>query len=72
MPHVDEEFYAAAIKFMDHAVQDEKKPFFILFNTTRMHVWTHLKKESDGVTGVGLYPDGMVEHDKMVGQMLKH
>ena len=31
----------------------------------------HLKKESDGVTGVGLYPDGMVEHDKMVGELLR-
>jgi arylsulfatase len=36
-----------------------------------MHVWTHLKKESEGVTGIGLYPDGMVEHDKMVGALLK-
>ena len=25
----------------------------------------------EGVTGIGLYPDGMVEHDKMVGDMLK-
>jgi arylsulfatase len=36
-----------------------------------MHVFTHLKKESDGVTGLGVYPDGMVEHDGHVGQLLK-
>jgi arylsulfatase len=36
-----------------------------------MHVWTHLKKESEGKTGIGLYPDGMVEHDAMVGDLLK-
>jgi arylsulfatase len=36
-----------------------------------MHVFTHLKKESQGVTGLGTYPDGMVEHDGMVGQLLK-
>src|SRR5215213_1715801 len=36
----------------------------------RMHVWTHLKKETVGRTGVGLYPDGMVEHDDMVGALL--
>jgi arylsulfatase len=36
-----------------------------------MHVWTHLKPASDGRTGVGLYPDGMVEHDDMVGALLK-
>ena len=41
------------------------------FNTTRMHVWTHLKKASEGKTGIGLYPDGMVEHDGMVGEVLK-
>jgi arylsulfatase len=35
-----------------------------------MHVFTHLKKESEGKTGFGTYPDGMVEHDAMVGQIL--
>ena len=29
-----------------------------------------LKAESEGKTGLGIYPDGMVEHDEMVGQML--
>jgi arylsulfatase len=36
-----------------------------------MHIFTHLKKESEGKTGLGVYPDGMVEHDGMVGQLLK-
>ena len=36
-----------------------------------MHVWTHLKKSAQGRTGIGLYPDGMVEHDDMVGGVLK-
>jgi arylsulfatase len=35
-----------------------------------MHIFTHLKKESAGRTGLGVYPDGMVEHDAMVGQLL--
>jgi arylsulfatase len=35
-----------------------------------MHIFTHLKKESQGKTGFGLYPDGMVEHDGHVGQLL--
>jgi arylsulfatase len=35
-----------------------------------MHVFTHLKKSSQGKTGLGLYPDGMVEHDGHVGQLL--
>jgi arylsulfatase len=35
-----------------------------------MHIFTHLKKESQGVTGLGVYPDGMVEHDGHVGKLL--
>jgi arylsulfatase len=70
MPTIDNEIHDAESKFVDKAVKDNK-PFFVWLNTTRMHVWTHLKKESDGVTGIGLYPDGMVEHDKMVGEVLK-
>jgi arylsulfatase A-like enzyme len=36
-----------------------------------MHIWTHLKAESAGKTGLGIYPDGMVEHDGHIGQLLK-
>ena len=36
-----------------------------------MHIWTRLKAESQGKTGLGIYPDGMVEHDGQVGQLLK-
>ena len=46
-------------------------PWFCYFNSTRMHVFTHLKKESQGKTGLGLYPDGMVETDGHVGELLK-
>ena len=70
MPTVDIEFYDAEQKFVKQAAKDEK-PFFIWFNTTRMHVWTHLKPSAQGVTGIGIYPDGMVEHDTMVGGVLK-
>jgi arylsulfatase len=70
MPTVDMEIHNAESKFVDKAVKDGK-PFFVWLNTTRMHVWTHLKPESDGVTGVSVYADGMVEHDKMVGEVLK-
>jgi arylsulfatase len=69
METVDEEVTASAIKFMDRAVQ-EKKPFFVWWNSSRMHVFTHLKKESEGKTGFGVYADGMVEHDAQVGELL--
>jgi len=49
----------------------ENVPWFCYMNTTRMHVFTHLKPSSVGKTGHGLYPDGMVELDDHVGQLLK-
>lgn len=69
METVDEEFLDASLKFIDKAVKDDK-PFFVWWNSTRMHIWTHLKKESEGKTGLGVYPDGMVEHDGHVGKLL--
>ena len=69
METIDEEVTAKALDFLDRAHKAEK-PFFMWFNTTRMHVWTHLKESSKGVTGQGVYADGMVEHDGMVGQLL--
>jgi arylsulfatase len=69
MPTIDEEILAATKKFIAAAAKDEK-PFFVWFNTTRMHVFTHLKKESVGKTGKGMHADGMVEHDGHVGELL--
>ncbi len=69
METVDEEVLSLSLDFMDRAHKADK-PFFVWFNTTRMHVWTHLKKESEGVSGQGIYADGMVEHDGHVGQLL--
>ena len=69
METIDEEVTTRTLAFMDRA-KKEGKPFFIWYNTTRMHVNTHLKAESVGVTGLGVEADGMVEHDKMVGQLL--
>ncbi|WP_312145496.1 arylsulfatase [Brevundimonas sp.] len=69
METVDEEFLGAALDFMDRKTA-EGGPWFCYFNTTRMHVWTHLKPDSAGKTGLGLYPDGMVELDGYVGQLL--
>ncbi len=71
METVDEEFLDASRDFMTRASK-AGTPFFCWFNSTRMHVWTHLKKQSEGVTGLGVYPDGMVEHDGHVGKLLNH
>ena len=47
METVDEEFLAAALDFIDRQ-HKAGKPFFCWFNSTRMHIFTHLKKESEG------------------------
>jgi arylsulfatase len=70
MPTVDEEFLGGAKKFIDSSVKADK-PFFCWFNSTRMHVFTHLKPASLGKTGKGIHADGMVEHDGMVGELLQ-
>ena len=70
METFDNEVTVGALDFIDRA-NKAKKPFFLWYNSTRMHIWTHLKPESQGKTGLGLYPDGMVEHDQYVGQVLK-
>jgi arylsulfatase A-like enzyme len=70
METIDEEVMAATKDFIQRNVK-EGKPFFAWFNTSRMHIWTHLKAESEGKTGLGIYPDGMVEHDGHIGEMLK-
>ncbi len=69
METVDEEFLARSLEFMEEATA-ASEPFFLWFNSTRMHIFTRLKAESEGVTGLGVFPDGMVEHDGHVGQLL--
>ena len=69
METIDEEVNAKALDFMERAAKDGK-PFFLWWNSTRMHIFTHLKAESAGKTGLGIYADGMVEHDGHVGQVL--
>jgi arylsulfatase len=70
MPTIDEEFLGGAKKFIASSVKMDK-PFFVWFNSTRMHVFTHLKAASLGKTGKGIHADGMVEHDGHVGELLK-
>src|SRR5262245_63079551 len=70
METVDEEVTTAALGWIEKQAKDGK-PFFCWWNSTRMHIWTRLKAESQGKTGLGTYPDGMVEHDAHVGQVLR-
>jgi arylsulfatase A-like enzyme len=69
METIDDEVTAMTLDFIERAKKADK-PFFIWWNSTKMHIFTHLKKESEGKTGLGIYADGMVEHDNQVGQLL--
>ena len=72
METIDDETSAAAVDYMkrQHAAG---KPFFCWFNTTRMHLRTHVRAERRGPHGHGdsEYIDGMIEHDGHVGTLLK-
>ena len=72
METIDDETSAAALDFMDRQVK-AKKPFFTWMNATRMHVFTHVRESMRGQSGMvgNEYADGMVEHDQMVGKILK-
>jgi arylsulfatase A-like enzyme len=69
METIDAEFLAATEDFIErqHA---SNTPFFVWFNTTRMHIFTHLPPEYDGKTGLGISADGYAQHDEQVGELL--
>ena len=71
MKTVDEELLPEAQRFMRDASADET-PFFLWFNTTHMHFRTHIKDGSRGQAGrwQSEYHDVMVDHDKLVGELL--
>jgi arylsulfatase len=69
METIDDEITEKALDFMGRA-KTAGKPFFVWWNSTRMHIFTHLKPEYVGKTGLGIYADGMVEHDAHVGLLL--
>ena len=70
METAEEELLQASLDFMDKSVKSGK-PFFLWHNNTRMHVWTRLSPEWENKSGYGLYADGMMELDWVVGQLLK-
>jgi arylsulfatase A-like enzyme len=69
METIDDDVTERAQQFIRQA-NDDGKPFFVWWNATKMHLWTRLKEESQGLSGQGEYNDAMVEHDGLVGSML--
>lgn len=72
METIDDETSHAAIDFMKRQ-HNAGKPFFCWFNSTRMHLRTHVRAEHRGryTHGDSEYIDGMMEHDDHIGDLLK-
>jgi len=73
METIDDETTAACMDFVTRQVKSGK-PFFSWMNFTRMHIFTHVRPEFEGKSGMGkgfFYADGMWEMDQNVGKLLK-
>jgi arylsulfatase len=70
METAEEELVARSLDFIERSVK-AGKPFFLWHNTTRMHVWTRLSPKWTDKSGYGLYADGMMELDDVVGRLLR-
>ena len=73
MKTFDDEVVAKSLNFLDRRAED-KKPFFLWHCASRLHVFLHLKNESQGKSKAGnqdVYGDALKEHDDHVGQILK-
>lgn len=72
METVDDETSDRAVEFMNRQ-HKAGKPFFCWFNSTRMHLRTHVRPEHRGryKHGDSEYIDGMIEHDDTIGKILK-
>ena len=73
METIDDETSDAAVDYIQRQAK-ANKPFFCWMNTTRMHAFTHVRAEhrdTPGLTARTEYADGMIEHDAVVGELLK-
>ena len=72
MKTFDDLVVAKSADFLDRRAKDGK-PFFLWHNSSRQHVFLHLKKESEGESRAGkedVYGNALKEHDGHVGQLL--
>ena len=73
METIDDEIAAKAKDFIGRQAK-AKKPFFVWANSSKMHFRTHAKPKSMGQAGrwQSEYHDAMIDHDKWVGELLRH
>src|SRR6202167_1020141 len=75
METVDDEILDNALKFVDRA-RNDRKPFFLWLNPTRMHVITHLSEKYESLrtpeNGWSIQEAGMAQLDDIVGSLMKY
>ena len=72
METFDDEVAAKSRDFLDRRAK-ANKPFFLWHNSTRQHVFIHLKQAAEGQSRAGkedVYGNGLKGHDGQVGQLL--
>jgi len=76
METFDAEVLDATLKYMDK-VGKGGKPFFVWFNTTATHIWSHPTQKyiqmavDEGRAETDVIRAKMIEHDEQVGKLLK-
>ena len=70
METVDEEFLAGAMDFIDRAHERRQAVLRVVERDPDARLHAPQGRGREGKTGLGVYPDGMVEHDGHIGQFL--
>jgi arylsulfatase A-like enzyme len=76
METFDQEVTDATLKYLDK-VGKENKPFFVWYNTTAIHIWSHPQEKyvkmavAEGRAEEDVVRAKMLEHDGQVGSILK-
>jgi arylsulfatase A-like enzyme len=76
METFDAEVLEATLKYLDKVGKGDK-PFFVWFNTTAIHIWSHPQKKyvqmavDEGRAEEDVVRAKMIEHDEQVGALLK-
>jgi len=76
METIDQEVTDATLKYMD-SIGKEDKPFFIWYNTTATHIWSHSPNKyiqaavDEGRAEEDVVRAKMIEHDELVGKVLQ-
>jgi len=76
METFDAEVLAKTLDYLDRHAKDGK-PFFVWFNTTACHIWSHPQQKyvqmavDEGRAESDVYRAKMIEHDEQVGALLK-